>query len=73
MCITELIHILGQVQRKIGLKAISMNGNAIVGFHLSFDLEKDTIVSRGIGTCVTLVKIQNEPGPAIKTNITEDE
>lgn len=65
--------IVGQIQRKIGLKAISMNGNAIVGFHLSFDLEKDTIVTRCIGTCVTLVKIQTEPSAVVNVNITEDE
>jgi hypothetical protein len=58
-----------QVQRKIGLKAISMGGNAVVGYQQHFDLEKDTIVARGIGTCVTLVKIQSE----VTANIAEDE
>lgn len=60
----------GQIQRKIGLKAINMGGNAVVGFCQHFDLEKDTIVARGIGTCVTLVKIQTEPA---NNNIPEDE
>lgn len=61
----------GQIQRKMGLKASSMGGNAIVGFRQHFDLEKDTIVARGIGTCVTLVKIQSELCTSV--NIPEDE
>jgi hypothetical protein len=63
----------GQVQRKIGLKAIAMSGNAVVAFRQSFDLEKDTIICRAIGTCVTIVKIQNEPTASINVNIAEDE
>lgn len=62
----------GQIQRKIGLKAINMGGNAVVGFRQHFDLEKDTIVARGTGTCVTLVKIQTELSSAAN-NIPEDE
>lgn len=61
----------GQVQRKIGLKAINMGGNAVLGFRQNFDLEKDTIICRGIGTCVTLLKIQTET--AVNVNIIEDE
>ncbi|CRK86205.1 CLUMA_CG000139, isoform B [Clunio marinus] len=68
---TTFMRLAGQVQRKIGLKALNMGGNAVVGYRQNFDLEKDTIVSRGIGTCVTLVKIQNEPNPS--SNVTEDE
>lgn len=64
----------GQIQRKMGLKAINMGGNAVVGFRQHFDLEKDTIVARGIGTCVTLVKIQSELSSSVNTsNIQEDE
>ena len=63
----------GQIQRKIGLKAINMGGNAVIGFRQHFDLEKDTIVARGIGTCVTLVKIQSELSTSVNNHIPEDE
>lgn len=65
-----------QVQRKIGLKVINMGGNAVIGFKHNFDLEKDTIVARGIGTCVTLVKIQNDhnlSGHGTTTNVADEE
>lgn len=49
----------------------------MIAFKHHFDLEKDTIVARGIGTCVTLVKIQNDhnsSGSSANTNTTgEDE
>jgi hypothetical protein len=46
------------VQRKIGLKAIDLGGNAVIGYQQCFDLEGDVgVVARGIGTAVTLVKI----------------
>lgn len=61
-----------KIQRKIGLKAINLGGNAVIGFQQRFDLEKDTIIARGIGTCVLLVKMQNEH-PANVQNIPEDE
>lgn len=54
------MRLANQVQRKIGLKVINMGGNAVIAFKQNFDLEKDTIVARGIGTCVTLVKIQSD-------------
>lgn len=47
-----------QVQRKIGLKAIDLGANAVIGYTQCFDLEGDFgVVVRGIGTAVTLVKI----------------
>ena len=46
-----------------------MGGNAVVGFQQHFDLERDTVVVRGIGTCVTLVKIHND----LTSSIPEDE
>jgi hypothetical protein len=57
------------------LKAISLGGNSVLGFQQRFDLEKDTIIARGIGTCVTLIKIQNDPlGAGVNVqNIPEDE
>ncbi|KAL7046610.1 hypothetical protein ACKWTF_002655 [Chironomus riparius] len=70
------LKLAGQIQRKIGLKAINLGGNAVLGFQQRFDLEKDTIIARGIGTSVTLVKIQSEPiNPSmhVQNNIPEDE
>lgn len=50
-----------QVQRKIGLKAIDLGANAVIGYTQCFDLEGDVgVVARGIGTAVTLVKIQEQ-------------
>lgn len=47
------------MQRKIGLKAIEMGANAVLGYAQSFDLEGDIgVVARGTGTAVTLVKVQ---------------
>ncbi|XP_054728267.1 C2 domain-containing protein 5 isoform X2 [Anastrepha obliqua] len=47
----------GQVQRKMGLKAINMGANAVIGYTQCFDLEGDVgVVARGIGTAVTLIK-----------------
>ncbi|KAL5274474.1 C2CD5 family protein [Megaselia abdita] len=49
----------GQVQRKMGLKAINLGANAVTGFKFCFDLEGDVgVVARGIGTAVSLVRIQ---------------
>lgn len=47
----------GEVQRKIGLKALELGGNSVVGYQQCFDLEGESgIVVRGIGTAVTLVR-----------------
>lgn len=47
-----------KVQRKIGLKAIDLGANAVIGYAQCFDLEGDVgVVARGTGTAVTLVKI----------------
>uniref|UniRef100_A0A1B0GF18 C2 domain-containing protein n=1 Tax=Glossina morsitans morsitans TaxID=37546 RepID=A0A1B0GF18_GLOMM len=47
----------GQIQRKMGLKAINIGANAVIGYSQSFDLEGDVgVVARGIGTAVTLIK-----------------
>lgn len=46
------------MQRKIGLKAIDLGANAVIGYVQCFDLEGDVgVVARGTGTAVTLVKI----------------
>lgn len=45
----------GELQRRIGLKVLEVEGNAVIGYHQCFDLEGDYgIVARGFGTCVTL-------------------
>ncbi|KAM7361229.1 C2 domain-containing protein 5 isoform 2-T2 [Cochliomyia hominivorax] len=53
----------GQVQRKMGLKAINMGANAVIAYTQCFDLEGDVgVVARGIGTAVTLIKdTTNQP------------
>ncbi len=51
----------GAVQRKIGLKALELGGNAVVGYQQKFDVEGDTgIVVRGIGTAMFLVRTAPE-------------
>ena len=45
------------MRRKIGLKALELGGNAVIGYRQCFDLEGETgIVVRGIGTAVDLDK-----------------
>ncbi|XP_022241203.1 C2 domain-containing protein 5-like, partial [Limulus polyphemus] len=54
----------GEVQRKIGLKALELGGNAVVGYQQCFDLEGESgIVVRGIGTAMNLIKL-SEGNPA---------
>jgi len=54
---TLFLKLSGAIQRKIGLKALELGGNAVIGYQQKFDLEGDTgIVVRGIGTAVTLIK-----------------
>lgn len=49
------------MQRKIGLKATDLGANAVIGYKQNFDLEGDVgVVARGIGTAVTLIKIQEQ-------------
>lgn len=46
------------MQRKIGIKAIEMGANAVIGYMQCYDLEGDVgVVARGIGTAVSLTKI----------------
>lgn len=50
--------ISGEVQRKIGIKALDLGGNAVVGYQQHFDLEGESgIVVRGIGTAVLISKL----------------
>ncbi|XP_046804860.1 C2 domain-containing protein 5 isoform X1 [Lucilia cuprina] len=63
----------GQVQRKMGLKAINMGANAVIAYTQCFDLEGDVgVVARGIGTAVTLIKdTTNQPTSADNALIEE--
>ncbi|XP_043670718.1 C2 domain-containing protein 5 isoform X1 [Vespula pensylvanica] len=57
---TLFFKLSGEVQRKIGLKALDLGGNAVIGYLQNFDLEGESgIVARGIGTAVTLVKVHD--------------
>ncbi|XP_044009971.1 uncharacterized protein LOC122853535 [Aphidius gifuensis] len=57
---TQFLKLSGEVQRKIGLKALDLGGNAVIGYVQNFDLEGESgIVARGIGTAVTLIKLQD--------------
>ncbi|KAK6636916.1 C2 domain-containing protein 5 [Polyplax serrata] len=57
---TLFFKLSGEIQRKIGLKALDLGGNAVIGYCQNFDLEGESgIVARGIGTAVTLTRIQD--------------
>ncbi|XP_042190989.1 C2 domain-containing protein 5 [Callorhinchus milii] len=50
----------GELQRKIGLKVLEMDGNAVVGYMQCFDLEGESgLVVRAIGTACTLDKLSS--------------
>ncbi|EFN78199.1 C2 domain-containing protein 5 isoform X2 [Harpegnathos saltator] len=70
---TLFFKLSGEVQRKIGLKALDLGGNAVIGYLQNFDLEGESgIVARGIGTAVTLVKLHDVLGfPCDNANIEE--
>lgn len=52
----------------MGLKAINMGANAVIGYTQCFDLEGDVgVVARGIGTAVTLIKDTSSSQPAAGT------
>ncbi|XP_055679157.1 C2 domain-containing protein 5 [Lutzomyia longipalpis] len=63
----------GEVQRKIGLKALDMGANAVIGYKLCLDLEGDVgVVARGIGTAVTLIKIPDAPQQVADSALIEE-
>lgn len=70
----------GEAQRKVGLKALELGGNAVLGYQQNYDLEGESgIVLRCIGTAVTLVKdaVRSHSNPnsphyhKLKENVTE--
>ncbi|XP_033213483.1 uncharacterized protein LOC117170664 [Belonocnema kinseyi] len=73
---TLFFKLSGEVQRKIGLKALDLGGNAVIGYLQNFDLEGESgIVARGIGTAITLVKIHDfsnvlSEGPTVEELVT---
>ncbi|XP_012277375.1 C2 domain-containing protein 5 isoform X3 [Orussus abietinus] len=71
---TLFFKLSGEVQRKIGLKALDLGGNAVIGYIQNFDLEGESgIVARGIGTAVTLSKLQDISGLPIDTITAEEQ
>lgn len=56
------------------MKAINLGANAVIGYKQCFDLEGDVgVVARGIGTAVTLVKIQDpEKTPSVDNALLEE-
>ncbi|KAK9890127.1 hypothetical protein WA026_008936 [Henosepilachna vigintioctopunctata] len=55
---TLFFKLSGELQRKIGVKALELGANSVVGYRQCFDLEGEYgIVARGIGTAAFLVKI----------------
>nr|CAD7424059.1 unnamed protein product [Timema monikensis] len=75
---TLFLKLSGELQRKIGLKALDLGGNAVIGYQQCFDLEGESgIVVRGIGTAVTLVRLQEvtlqPPHPPLASSITSEE
>nr|CAD7197820.1 unnamed protein product [Timema douglasi] len=75
---TLFLKLSGELQRKIGLKALDLGGNAVIGYQQCFDLEGESgIVVRGIGTAVTLVRLQEvtlQPPPApLASSITSED
>ncbi|XP_054270268.1 C2 domain-containing protein 5 isoform X4 [Macrosteles quadrilineatus] len=61
---TLFFKLSGEVQRRIGLKVLDFGGNAVIGYLQCFDLEAECgIVVRGLGTAVTLVRVQEPSHP----------
>uniref|UniRef100_A0A8C5LF29 C2 calcium-dependent domain containing 5 n=1 Tax=Jaculus jaculus TaxID=51337 RepID=A0A8C5LF29_JACJA len=72
--IFSLSVLLGELQRKIGLKVLEMRGNAVVGYLQCFDLEGESgLVVRAIGTACTLDKLSSPTAflPACNSPSTE--
>ncbi|KAF5300394.1 hypothetical protein FQR65_LT01015 [Abscondita terminalis] len=71
---TLFFKLAGELQRKIGVKALELGGNAVVGYNQCFDLEGELgVVIRGIGTAVTLIKLKDLPPSTILESSNEDQ
>eukprot|EP00049_Salpingoeca_infusionum_P011003 m.190033 g.190033 ORF g.190033 m.190033 type:complete len:525 (+) comp14807_c0_seq1:153-1727(+) len=54
-------NLTGELQRKIGVKALELGANAVVGYRQLFDLEGASgLVARGMGTAVKLTQHTDE-------------
>ncbi|KAK4872034.1 hypothetical protein RN001_016158 [Aquatica leii] len=70
---TLFFKLAGELQRKIGVKALELGGNAVVGYSQCFDLEGELgVVVRGIGTAVTLMKLKDFPPSTVLESNNED-
>ncbi|KAB0801068.1 hypothetical protein PPYR_05422 [Photinus pyralis] len=59
---TLFFKLAGELRRRIGVKALELGGNAVIGYSQCFDLEGELgVVVRGIGTSVTLTKLRDVP------------
>ncbi|KAF5288351.1 hypothetical protein FQA39_LY15441 [Lamprigera yunnana] len=71
---TLFFKLASELQRKIGVKALELGGNAVIGYHRDFDLEGELgVVVRGIGTAVTLIKLKDLSTPTILECNNEDQ
>eukprot|EP01103_Thecamoeba_quadrilineata_P011181 TRINITY_DN2616_c0_g1_i3.p1 TRINITY_DN2616_c0_g1~~TRINITY_DN2616_c0_g1_i3.p1 ORF type:complete len:799 (-),score=194.87 TRINITY_DN2616_c0_g1_i3:125-2521(-) len=53
---TLLYRLSGKLRRKVAMKVLEMNGNAVLCYHQDFDLEKEVgIIARAYGTCCRCV------------------
>lgn len=57
----KMFELAGRVRKLFGKKVLDMGGNAVLGFRLCFDLEKEEgeIVARGIGVACRLVPVDS--------------
>lgn len=70
---TLFFKLSGELQRKIGVKALDLGGNAVIGYSQCFDLEGESgIVARGIGTAITLIKLMDLPHQPAADYINEE-
>lgn len=70
---TLFFKLSGELQRKIGVKALDLGGNTVIGYSQCFDLEGESgVVARGIGTVVTLMKHHEMQQPWTDIGIAEE-
>jgi len=53
-----LFKVAGRARRLLGHKALDAGANAVLGCHISMDLESQCIVGRASGTAVKLIRVQ---------------
>ncbi|KAH1023117.1 hypothetical protein HUJ04_012388 [Dendroctonus ponderosae] len=71
---TLFFKLSGELQRRIGVKALGVGGNAVIGYRQCFDIEGESgIVARGIGTAVTLIKAYNTANVVVEAKEEQDQ